>query len=114
MTNKAEVIMMFRDSPGAGKDLTAPAVKRCRPPNSELFMSLCTLRGFYLTSLKRKSNFNPQQLPFRSVKEELIIIHLHTRLFETGSIIILRHKEMVQYTSLRKISEYVYVYCGML
>jgi hypothetical protein len=27
MTNKAEVIMMFRDSPGAGKDLTAPAVK---------------------------------------------------------------------------------------
>ena len=27
MTNKAEVIMMFRDSPGAGKDLTAPGEK---------------------------------------------------------------------------------------
>jgi len=39
MTNKAEVIMMFRDSPGAGKDLTAP-VKRYNVVNGVLTATL--------------------------------------------------------------------------
>lgn len=78
-------------------------------------MSFCTLRGFYFcVSHSIVPHSIPSNYYFRLVKEEFTITHLHTRHFETDSTIILRHKEIFQYTFLRKISEYVYVYFGML